>query len=156
MSVALPPFPELVDEHGASLYRFLYFSVGPNDAGDCYQDTMVSALRAYPELKSADNLRSWLFTIAHHKAVDTGRFAARRAMPVALVPEEAVDANHHHADEELWSAVKELPDGQRDAVLFRFVGDLTYADVARTLGCTEAAARQRVKEGIAKLRKAVT
>ena len=150
----LPPFQELVDDHGPALYRFLYFSVGPNEAGDCYQDTMVSALRAYPELKSSDNLRSWLFTIAHHKAIDTTRFAARRAMPIALVPDKPARAAEE-PDDELWSAVKQLPDGQRDAVLFRFVGDLTYADVARTLGCSEAAARQRVREGIAKLREAV-
>ena len=153
--MSLPPFQELVDEHGAALYRFLYFSVGPNDAGDCYQETMVSALRAYPELKRADNLRSWLFTIAHHKAIDSTRFASRRATPVALVPDKPVHTDDHHTDDELWSAVKELPDGQRDAVLFRFVGDLTYADVANTLGCSEAAARQRVREGIAKLREAV-
>jgi RNA polymerase sigma factor (sigma-70 family) len=156
MSVPLPPFQELVDEHGPSLYRFLYFSVGPNDAADCYQETMVAALRAYPDLKTADNLRSWLFTIAPHKAIDASRFAARHATPVAVVPDRPMITVNNHHDDELWDAVKELPDGQRDAVLFRFVGDLKYADVAATLGCTEAAARQRVREGIAKLREAVT
>lgn len=155
MTVQLPPFQHLVDEHGPCLYRFLYFAVGPNDAGDCYQDTMVSALRAYPELRSADNLRSWLFTIAHNKVLDAGRSSSRRPTPVACVPDKAT-APPEDPDEELWSAVKSLPNGQRDAVLFRFVGDLTYADVARTLGCTEAAARQRVREGIAKLREVVT
>jgi RNA polymerase sigma factor (sigma-70 family) len=155
MSVHLPPFQELVDEHGPSLYRFLYFSVGPNDAADCYQETMVAALRAYPDLKTADNLRSWLFTIAHHKAIDASRFASRRAIPVAAVPDRPIISVNNHPDDELWNAVKGLPDGQRDAVLFRFVGDLKYADVAATLGCTEAAARQRVREGIAKLREAV-
>ncbi|HZN15472.1 MAG TPA: sigma-70 family RNA polymerase sigma factor [Acidimicrobiales bacterium] len=152
----LPPFQRLLDEHGAALYRFLYFKVGPFDAGDCYQETMVSALRAYPDLKSADNLRAWLFTIAHNKVIDRGRSSQRRPVPVATIPEQpaaAVDVDVR--DDELWSAVKKLPDGQRDAVLFRFVGDLTYADVGATLGCTEAAARQRVKEGIAKLREAV-
>ena len=150
----LPPFQRLIDEHSAALYRFLYFSVGPFDASDCYQETMVAALRTYPELKHGDNLRGWLFTIANHKVIDAGRGRQRRAIPVGDVPEQPAP-EVAETDKSLWAAVKELPQGQRDAVLFRFVGDLSFADVGRTLGCTEAAARQRVKEGIAKLREAV-
>jgi RNA polymerase sigma factor (sigma-70 family) len=152
--VTLPPFQRLVDEYGPALYRFLYFAVGPTDAADCYQDTMVAALRAYPELQHADNLRGWLFTIAHNKVTDAGRSTHRRAVPVASVPEVVVGPDEP-ADDELWSAVQRLPVGQRDAVLFRFVADLSYADVGVTLGCSAAAARQRVKEGIAKLREVV-
>jgi len=152
--VKLPPFQRLVDEHGPALYRFLYFSLGPHDAADCYQETMASAICAYPDLKHQTNLRSWLFTIAHHKAIDAGRVLQRGAVPMASLPERPVPAAEP-ADDELWSAVGDLPTGQRDAVLFRFVGDLSYAEVGRVLECSEAAARQRVKEGIAKLREVV-
>jgi RNA polymerase sigma factor (sigma-70 family) len=154
MGVELPPFQRLLDEHGAALYRFLYFAVGPVEAGDCYQDTLTAALRAYPELKHAENLRGWLFTIAHRKVIDSARVLQRLPVPVAELPEQPAAAPPE-TDEELWSAVQELPGGQRDAVLVRFVGDLSYAEVGRTLGCSEAAARQRVREGIAKLREAV-
>jgi RNA polymerase sigma factor (sigma-70 family) len=152
--VKLPPFQRLVDEHGPSLYRFLYFSLGPHDGADCYQDTMAAAICAYPDLKHQSNLRSWLFTIAHRKAIDAGRSLQRRAVPMANLPERAAPAAAE-TDDELWSAVGGLPEGQRDAVLFRFVGDLSYAEVGRVLECSEAAARQRVKEGIAKLREVV-
>jgi RNA polymerase sigma factor (sigma-70 family) len=152
--VDLPPFQRLIDDHGGALYRFLYFSVGPFEAGDCYQDTMTAALRAYPDLTHVDNLRGWLFTIANRKVIDAGRGRRRRAVPVADVPEQPAPAAPE-PDDALWSAVKELPPGQRDAVLFRFVGDLTFAEVGRTLDCSEAAARQRVHEGIAKLREAM-
>ena len=154
MTVQLPPFQRLVDDHGSALYRFLYFAVGPVDAADCYQDTMVAALRAYPSLKRADNLKNWLFTIAHNKVIDGARATQRRPVSVGTVPARPAPASPE-SDEELWSAVKELPCGQRDAVLFRFVGDLSYADIGVTLNCSEAAARQRVKEGIAKLREVV-
>jgi RNA polymerase sigma factor (sigma-70 family) len=154
MGVDLPPFQRLIDDHGGALYRFLYFAVGPFEAADCYQDTMTAALRAYPELKHSDNLRGWLFTIAQHKVIDAGRVLSRRALPFAEIPEQAAPAAPE-GDDELWSAVKVLAPGQRDAVLYRFVGDFSYADISRTLGCSEAAARQRVKEGIANLRKAV-
>ncbi len=154
MSVHLPPFQRLIDDHGAALYRFLYFAVGPMDAADSYQDTLTAALGAYPNLKHADNLRGWLFTIAHRKVIDAARVKQRRPIPAARVPERAAPAAPE-PDDELWASVQELPTGQREAVLFRFVGDLSYAEVGRTLGCSEAAARQRVKEGIAKLREAV-
>ena len=62
------------------MHRFLIASVGPVDADDCYQETWLAALRAYPRLRDASNLRSWILTIAHRKAIDHVRSvrAARR------------------------------------------------------------------------------
>lgn len=154
MSVQLPPFQRLIDDYGGALYRFLFFAVGPIDAADCYQDTMVAALRAYPSVTHSDNLRGWLFTIAHHKVIDATRSTKRRPVVVEHVPEPTPIADAE-SDDELWGAVQELPDGQRDAVLFRFAGDLSYAEIAKTLDCSEPAARQRVRAGIAKLREVV-
>ena len=87
--MTLPPFQTLLDEHADDLYRFLVASVGPHDGADCFQETIVAALRAYPELRHAENLRGWLFTIAHRKVVDHARGVARRAIPVAEPPEIA-------------------------------------------------------------------
>jgi RNA polymerase sigma factor (sigma-70 family) len=55
-------------------------------------------------------------------------------------------------DDELWSKVRNLPPMQRSAVLHRFMGDLSYAEIASIIGCSEAAARQNVRAGLAKLR----
>src|SRR5262249_41252907 len=68
--VRLPPFQTLLDAHGRDVYRFLIASVGRLDADDCYQETWLAALRAYPALRDASNLRSWVLTIAHRKAID--------------------------------------------------------------------------------------
>ena len=78
MSVHLPPFERLVDAHAAELHRFLIGLVGPSDAEDCLQETFMSALRAYPRLRHGDNLRAWLYTIAHRKATDVIRRSTRR------------------------------------------------------------------------------
>jgi len=67
--VKLPPFQSLLEAHGEEIYRFLMASVGGNDAEDCFQDTFMAALGAYPELLDATNLKGWLFTIAHRKAI---------------------------------------------------------------------------------------
>ena len=149
-----PPFQRLLDEHAESVLRFCVASVGPVDADDCFQETVIAALRAYPKLRHADNLRGWLLTIAHNKALDMHRARARRP-----VPAEAVDLAHPptapsspERDEALWGAVDELPPKQRGAVLLRFVGDLSHREIAAALGSSEEAARRSLADGLAKLR----
>jgi RNA polymerase sigma factor (sigma-70 family) len=152
LAVTLPPFQTLLDEHAADLHRFLAASVGPHDGADCFQETVISALRAYPGLQHADNLRGWLFTIAHRKVVDHARRAARRAIPVAEPPEVGTFDPDGLADAELWGAVRALPPKQRTAVVQRYLLDLPYAEVAAVIGCSEAAARQNVRAGLQRLR----
>ena len=151
--MALPPFQVLIDAHGDAIHRFLVASAGPVAADDCFQETFIAALRAYPRLRDASNLRSWLFTIAHRKAIDAHRARARRAVPVEEVPEQA-DAGGFTRDgePELWRAVRGLPTKQRAAVLHRYVNDLAYADIGQVMGCSEDAARRSVHEGLKKLR----
>ena len=89
MSVKLPPFQVLLDEHRVDLYRYLVATAGPVEADDVYQETWIAALRAYPRLRRPDNLRAWLFRIAQNKAIDAHRARGRRALPVADPPEPA-------------------------------------------------------------------
>lgn len=152
-SVALPPFCTLIDEHGPLLWRYVASVAGPVDGADVYQETLIAALRAYPNLGDASNLRSWLMTIAHNKVIDRVRAATRQPVPVGAVPEHAeTAAPATEPDEELWSAVRQLPEKQRSSVVYRFVDDLPYAEIGRIVGCSEAAARQNVRAGLARLR----
>jgi RNA polymerase sigma factor (sigma-70 family) len=153
MGVRLPPFQALLDEHRDDVYRFLVASLGRDEADDCFQETFIAALRAYPRLRDGSNLRSWLFTIAHRKAIDSHRARGRRAVPVEEVPERA-DAGgvELNGEPELWRAVRGLPSKQRSAVLHRYVNDLAYADIGQVMGCSEEAARRSVHEGLKKLR----
>jgi RNA polymerase sigma factor (sigma-70 family) len=155
VSVTLPPFQTLLDDHAADLHRFLVASVGPHDGADCFQETVVSALRAYPGLRHGDNLRGWLFTIAHRKVIDHARRRQRQALPVAEPPEQAATDPDGLADAELWAAVRTLPPKQRTAVVQRYLFDRPYAEVAELVGCSEEAARQNVRAGIARLRERI-
>jgi RNA polymerase sigma factor (sigma-70 family) len=149
--MALPPFQVLLDDHGRDVQRFLVASTGRDEADDCFQETCLSALRAYPRLHNADHLRAWLFTIAHRKALDAHRSRARRAVPVADLPEEAVH-DEPAADEALWGRVRALGPKQRAAVTLRFVGDLPYEVIGEVLECSPEAARRNVHEGLKNLR----
>ena len=152
----LPPFQQVLDEHRTAVWRYLVATAGPTDAADLLQETLVAALRAYPTLRNADNLRSWLLTIAHHKVIDGARARDRRPVPVGAVPERPAPEQPPQPDEELWAAVRRLPPKQRSAVVQRFVADLPYAEVAAIVGCSEDAARQNVRAGLARLREELT
>ena len=150
--MTLPPFQVLIDEHRDDVYRFLRASVGAHDADDCFQETFIAALRAYPRLRADSNLRGWLFTIAHRKALDSHRARSRRAIPVEELPQTVGDPLMNGGEPELWRAVGDLPTKQRAAVLLRFAGDLAYREIGEALDSTEEAARQSVHEGLRKLR----
>jgi hypothetical protein len=85
--VVLPPFQTLVDAHWRDVARVAAALAGPDDAEDAAQRAWVSALRAYPSLTSARNLRGWLLTIAANAAMDGHRSRARRPVPVAELPD---------------------------------------------------------------------
>ena len=151
----LPPFQALLDEHSTDLYRFCVATAGWGDADDCFQETWIAALRAYPKLRRADNLRAWLFRIAQNKAIDLHRSRARRPMPVEAVPEMAaaepvIPALDGQA--ELWVALRDLPPKQRTAVFCRAVLGMPYDELAALLESSEDAARHNVFEGLKKLR----
>jgi RNA polymerase sigma factor (sigma-70 family) len=81
------------------------------------------------------------------------RSTARRAVPVGAVPDGVGVRDADPFDDELWAAVSRLPEKQRMAVVHRFVADLPYAEVGELLGCSEAAARQNVRQALMRLRK---
>ena len=150
--MALPPFQALIDAHGDAVYRFLVASAGPGAADDCFQETFVAALRAYPRVEPGSNLRAWLFTVARNKAIDHHRARRRAPVPVASVPERAAPAPEEPLDGDLWAAVGALPEKQRAAVVLRFVSDLSHREIGRVIGCSDAAARRSVHDGLKRLR----
>jgi RNA polymerase sigma factor (sigma-70 family) len=153
--VEAPPFQTFFAEHRDAVWRLLVATVGRTDADDCFQETWLAALRAWPPAGS-ENLRGWLFTIARRKALD--EFRARSRRPVAT---DATDVADHAApgggpadpEPALWADVRRLPEKQRVAVVHRFVADLGYAEIASVMGTSVEAARRNVHEGVTKLRK---
>ncbi|HEX7172894.1 MAG TPA: RNA polymerase sigma factor [Candidatus Limnocylindria bacterium] len=152
----LPPFEQLVEDHARELHRFLVGSVGPIEAEDCLQETFMSALRAYPRLRHADNLRAWLYTIAQRKATDAVRRRARRPARDLDGLDPVAPPVAGPTDDALWQRVGGLPPKQRTAVVQRFVLDLAYADIATRMRITEEAARQNVSAGLRRLRREVS
>lgn len=172
---ALPPFQALLDEHAADVMAVLRGAVGRADAEDCFQETFLAALRAYPKLGDDRNLRGWLLTIAHRKAIDHHRANGRR--PLAIGDTAQIEAGGADrldggwprrggipagssapvedavAEDGIWERVGALPPKQRAAVALRYGSDLPHAEIAAALGCSPEAARRSLHEGVKRLRK---
>ena len=148
-----PPFQRLLDAHREAVWRFLVAAVGREAADDCFQETFLAAMRAYPRTR-VENPRAWVLTIAHRKALDHHRARARRPVPVGAVPDAPAPAepDRDRLDDGVWARVWELPPKQRAALLLRFAGDLSHREVAAALGCSEEAARRSAHEGLKRLR----
>lgn len=143
------PFDALVREHGATVYRVVRAVVGAHDADDAWSETFLAALEAYPRLDEVTNMRGWLVTIAHRKAVDVIRRGAR-SVSVAEVPERA--SSPREPDLDLRNALAELPERQRACVVLHHLGGLSFDEVAVATGASSAAARKASSDGIRRLR----
>ena len=153
------PFEVLVQRHGATVLRVCRAVVGPDAAEDAWSETFLSALAGYADLPPGSDVRAWLLTIAHRRAVDQARARARRPLPAGELPPGATPHGARAArvpggwEDDLVALLQALPDKQRRAVAYHHLGGLPYAQVAELLGGTPEAARRAAADGVAALRR---
>lgn len=152
-TVGMRPFEDVVTEHGAAVFAVCRALLPRADAEDACAEAFLAALRAYPRLRPDSNVRGWLVTIAHRKAVDLLRARVRQPRAGAdAVPAAPAPVPREHAPG-LAAALRALPFKQQAAVTHHYLGGLPYAEVAALLGTTTAAARRSAADGIANLRR---
>ena len=148
-------FEELVREHRSSLYgharRKLLCDATAEDA---VQETLVRAYRALPRFNGEYRLGPWLHRIMANVCVDEVNRRRRDGEKKDLLsaqPGEHLDApgadeelGLHVDDEALKSALSEIADPYREALVLRFVDELNYDEVAAVAGVSEQNARARV------------
>ena len=151
MSVNLPPFQALLEEHRADVYRFLVATAGPSEADDGFQETWIAALRAYPKLRRARQ-PARLAVPDRAEQVDRRPPRARPAGGAGGGRARASPSPTADGDPELWARLRELPAKQRTAVFCRTVLGMPYEELAMLLESSEDAARRNVHEGLKRLR----
>ena len=150
---------ELYRRHADAVYRWFRGRTEERTAEDLTAETFAQAacsLRRFRD-EASGSAAPWLFGIAKNllrrygerQRVET---AARRrlGMPIQSDELEAADerASVHRLTGELNGAMATLPPGQRQALELRVVEELPYAQVAKSLGCSEQAARLRVMRAL--------
>jgi RNA polymerase sigma factor (sigma-70 family) len=149
----MQPFEQIVTDHGPVVLRVCQAVLGPQEAEDAWSETFLSALKAYPDLPPDANVEAWLVTIAHRKAIDVTRAAARRPVPVETLPEHPSRTGRPEDwDGDLWRVLRALPDRQRQAVAYHYLAGLPYKEIADLCGGSTDAARRAAADGIKALR----
>lgn len=153
----LRAFEELAERHLPSVYRMAVGIVGPDDARDVAQETMVAAWRTLPKLRDADRFEPWLHAIATNRARNALR--TRRRRPVVALGDEHMSrlVTEPTAEVHLRMAVEStfglLSPDVREVFVLHYVLDKPLREVARILGIREGTVKSRLNAGLRTLRR---
>jgi RNA polymerase sigma-70 factor (ECF subfamily) len=152
---------ELYDRYGRSAYGLaLRVLRDPALAEDAVQDAFMTILHTAPRfIPEKGKASTWLLTLVHRRAVDVvRREQRRRTEPLEHAAEPVGDGG---ADEEAWlrlqrervqSALRRLPDQQREALELAYYGGFTQSELAERLGEPLGTIKSRMFHGLARLR----
>ncbi len=155
-----PDFEELVERHSAEIFAYVWRMLREtNDAEDCLQETFLRAFRSYSRVRAGTNYRAWLYKIATNTARSHWKRRKRNETYTIDLDPELQTGGMSVADRveqktllvAVARAVEALPDQQRAALIMRKYQELSYAEIAAALECTEAAARANVYQAMKKL-----
>jgi len=152
-------FSRIMDLYRERVMRMALHMVGNReDANDLCQETFVRVYRALDTFDSSRAFTPWLYRIAHNVVYD--HFRRKKARPALAdndperpIEETKADRNAANPQDTVISeevktriqaAIQSLPENYRDVVIFRFVDDLSYAEIAETLNLTEANVMMRM------------
>lgn len=115
-------------------------------AEDVAAETMARALLRWERL-DRERLPGWVLKVAANQAIDVLRRKGRTLEPGVIHLEDATTVRLALAE-----ALRKLPRRQREAIVLRFLSDLSEADTANALGIAPGSVKQHVHRGLASLR----
>jgi RNA polymerase sigma-70 factor (ECF subfamily) len=140
----------LYREHAPALR--LYVRQWPEGDEDLVQDAFVKLAQQSPP---PEQVLPWLYTVVRNSALAAGRGQSRRRRREdSISASEAwfAAADDHIDGREATKLLAELPLEQREVIVARIWGGLTFQEVARLAGCSLPTAHRRYQTGLAALR----
>ena len=145
----------LMEQYGSRLIRMCALYLGDGHlAQDAAQETFLRAYRHWRDYRRDASEITWLSKIALNICRDMKRSAwlrcwNRRAAPDALAE---IPVDFSFPDDTVLSAVMDLPERYRAAVLLRYYQGMKLKEAAKALGISDGAVRKRLKHANAVLR----
>lgn len=141
-----PAFVALVNRESAGLVAASTAIVGSRHvAEELVQECFLRAANRWDTVGSLDRPGAWMRKVVVNESISQLRRRDAEARSMSKVTAQTrpdghvVDLADELPDTELWSAVRNLPNDQAQAVALRYVGDLTTGDVAEALGISVGA-----------------
>jgi RNA polymerase sigma-70 factor (ECF subfamily) len=143
----------LLDEHGAALA--LYASQWTHTADDCVQEALVELAR---QREAPEHAVAWLYRVVKHRALNAARGARRRREREARVMADRFAVSQQPAAFDradaiaVVEALDQLESGERELVVMRVWGGLTYDEIAVALAISTSSAHRQYERALGKLR----
>jgi RNA polymerase sigma-70 factor (ECF subfamily) len=134
------------------------FTGSQAESEELVQETLLAAFDALPQYRGEGSVRSFLFGIARRLCGRHVEMRSRREARLRLVPDVARcrDAGELALEREraqrARDALAKLKPSEREAVVLRYEGELSFRELAAACGVDEAAARKRVSRALSRLR----
>ena len=155
-----PAFEILVSRHRGELMRYSKRILADDRAEDVVQHTFIRAYEAISAGQQAQNLRAWLFRVAHNAALDSlkDRSLTHVELDESINGVERPDQAFERREglREVVAAVNGLPSRQRDAIVLRELEGRTYEEIACEMGVSGGAVRQLLTRARTTLRAGAT
>jgi RNA polymerase sigma-70 factor (ECF subfamily) len=151
-------FGQLVERHYDFVYRVAYRWCGrKQDAEDIAQEVCIRLGKAIRGYRGGGAFTSWLYAMAMNAARDLGRKTAREtaktdAFGAHALVEMQGGGDEDDAIDQMWAAVRQLPDKQREAVTLVYGEGLSHAAAAEAMAVSEATVSWHVHEAKKRLR----
>ncbi|MDX2055159.1 MAG: sigma-70 family RNA polymerase sigma factor [Polyangiaceae bacterium] len=131
------------------------------EAEDLVQDVLLDAYRSLPNWENRGSLKAYLFSIARRSCARhlEKKRIREQLLALAQTPEASATADEslisRQRAERARSEMALLKPTLREALVLRFLGELSFSEVASALQIDEATARQRVSRGLRALQTSV-
>lgn len=141
-----------VAARGPALQRYAYLVTGSaTDAADLVQEALIGAMPRWDSLVRRGTTEAYLRRSIANASVS--RWRRDRRLVSFADPEPFLPVVERQPDADVaWELCSELSPLQRAAVVLRFHEDMSFAEVAATLGCAESTARSHVHRAVKALR----
>lgn len=149
---------QLIERHYEYIFRIACkWSGKRSDAEDIAQDVCIKLATAIRSFDGRAAFTSWLYKVTLNAVRDMQRARSRRGKNIdryaEVAPDEELpDQEDSIAMKEIWAAVRQLPEQQRDAVLLVYAEDMSHAQAGEIMGCKETTVSWHIHEAKKTLR----
>lgn len=139
----------LLRRHETRVYGLAYRILGDrNDALDATQEVFILTFRKAKSFRRESAFTTWLYRLTVNACRDLGRKRSRSPIPMKEVHPDTTDRTTFVEDRlEIEAALGKLPADQREALVLREIGDLSYGEIASALGVPVGTVKSRIARG---------